>query len=74
MNNNIIKEVSLVILDMVLGVFYYYKIVIMLCKEEVIKFLGYLYKNYERNINYIWYVIVSDDIEEIFIEIMMDIY
>lgn len=46
----------------------------LLNKEKVIKFLGYLYVNYERNINYIWYVIVSDDIEEIFIEIKIDIY
>lgn len=43
-------------------------------EEEFIKFLGYLYNNYLRNIDYIWYVMVSDEIEEIFIEIMIDIY
>lgn len=35
--------------------------------------LGYLYIDYERDINYIWYVVVDDVVEEIFIRIMMEI-
>lgn len=35
---------------------------------------GYPHINYETNTNYTWYVIASDNTEEIFIEITMDIY
>lgn len=74
MNNNIIKEVRLAISDTAFGVFYHYKTVTMSRKEEVIKSPGYPHKNYERNTNYTWYVIASDDTEEISIEITTDIY
>lgn len=43
-------------------------------KEEVIKSPGYPHKNYPRNTNYTWYVIASDDTEEISINITMDIH
>lgn len=64
----------LISLDTALGVFYHYKTVTMSSKEEVIKSPGYPHKNYERNTNYTWYVIASDDTEEISIEITTDIY
>lgn len=71
----IIQEVSLVISDTALGVSYHYNIVtISLKKEEVIKSPGYPQKNYEKNTNYTWYVITSDDTEKISIEITMDIH
>lgn len=46
----------------------------LLNKEEVIKSPGYPHKNYSRNTNYTWYVIASDDTEEIFIEVTIDIH
>lgn len=45
-----------------------------LSKEKVIKSTGYPNKNYAKNTNYTWYVMASDDTEEISIEITIDIY
>lgn len=45
-----------------------------LSKEVIIKSPGYPHKNYERNTNYTWNVIGSDNTEEISIEITTDIY
>lgn len=60
---------------MVFGVVYQFRNVRLLLFYEVfIIFLGYLYRDYERNINYMWDVRVDDVIEEIFIKIMIDIY
>lgn len=73
--SSIIKEVSVVISDTALGVSYHNKIVTMsLDKVVVIKSPGYPHKNYAKNTNYTWYVIASDDTEEISIEITTDIY
>lgn len=43
-------------------------------KEEVIQSPGYPHKNYERDFNYTWYVMASDDTKEISIEITIDIH
>lgn len=57
------------------GVFCWFRNVRLLFFNEVfIMFLGYLYRYYKRNINYIWYVRVDDVIEEIGMKIMIDIY
>lgn len=45
-----------------------------LSKEEVIKSPGYPHKNYSTNTNYTWYVMASDDTEEISMEITIDIH
>lgn len=43
-------------------------------KAEVIRSPGYPHNNYERNTKYTWYVIASDDTEEISIDITTDIH
>lgn len=45
-----------------------------LSKEKVIKSPGYPITNYAKNTNYTWYVTASDDTEEIYIEITIDIH
>lgn len=71
----ILQEVGLVISDTALSVSYQNKtITLSFGKEEVIKSPGYPHKNYPRNTNYTWYVIASDDTEEISINITTDIH
>lgn len=66
---------SLVISDTALGVSYYNETVTLsLSKEEVIKSPGYPHTNYTRNTNYTWYVIASDETENISIQITTDIH
>lgn len=68
----IIQCVNLVISDTVLGSPHYKNVTMSLSKK--VESPGYPHKNYSTNTNYTWYVIASDNTEEISIEITMDIH